>query len=436
MRLLFNNFYSVSYIYNRIQGPLYSPDDVIDKGLDKADTIDDKLDFLNRDTDDEVIDLEDNKDKSDDKDDDDKEDKDDDKDEDLKDLEDSLEDDHVDESKLELAMPVRRSEILKAYPDLFKKFPALERSYYRDQQFSEILPTLEDAKEAVAKAEILDKFETDLFEGKTELMLKSVKDNDPNAFNKITDNYLSALANVDKTAYHHVISNITKHTIQTMLDEAGGMDEENGTKLKIAAQILNQFVFGSSKFTAPTKLSTDTPKDENKDKLENERKEFLQTKLDDAVEGLNTKVNNSVKSTIEGYIDPKNTMTDFVKKHAVKEALDEVSQLIEKDTRFKSIIDRLWKKASENNFRKDLVDDIRNAYMSRAKTVLPTVIKTARNNALKGMGKRVSNDDNGDKKGPINRRSTSSNDDKSSAKDKDTKIPKGMSNLDFMMRDS
>lgn len=423
-------------LFNRIQYPLYSSEDVIDKGLDKADTIDDKLDFLNRDTDDtEVIDLDGDK-KDDDKDPDDKdEDKDDDDDKDLKDLEDSLEDDEIDESKLELAMPVRRSEILKEFPDLFKKFPALERSYYRDQQFSEILPTIEDAKEAVAKAEILDKFETDLFDGKTELMLKSVKDNDPNAFNKITDNYLSALGNVDKAAYHHVIGNIVKHTIQTMLDSAADLDEESGSQLKIAAQILNRFVFSSNKFTPPSKLSTDTPKDENKDKLDNERKEFLQTKLDDAVEGLNTKVNNSVKSTIEGYIDPKNSMTEFVKKHAVKEALDDVNKLLSSDTRFKSLIDRLWEKAVKSNFKRELVDDIRNAYMSRAKTVLPTVIKTARNNALKGMGKRVSSDDGDtDKKGPINRRSTSSKDIDKSAKDKDTKIPKGMSALDFMNR--
>lgn len=421
-------------LFNKIQLPLYAPNDVVDKGLDKAETIDDKLDFLNQDDDDkEVIDLKDDKD---DKDKDDKKDdkKDDDKEDDeLKELEDSIKDEEVDEDKLELATPVRRSEILKEYPDLFKKFPYLEKAYYREQQFTEVFPTVDDAKEAQSKAETFDKLEADLFDGNTELMLKAVKDNDPNAFSKIADNYLSSLANVDKTAYHHVISNITKHTIQAMVDEAGGMDEESGNKLKIAAQILNQFVFGSSKFTAPTKLSKDEVKDDNKDKLDNERKEFAQQKFDDAVETLNTRVNNSVKSTIEANLDPKKSMTDFVRKHATNEALDEVSKLLDRDTRFKAVIDKLWEKAARNNYKKDLLEDIRNAYMSRAKTVLPTVIKTARNNALKGMGKRVSEDD-GDKKGPITRRSTTSSTN-DSGKDKDTKVPRNMSNLDFMMAD-
>jgi len=43
--------------FNKIQSLLYSPEDVLDKGLDKSETIDDKLDFLNREVDDtDVID--------------------------------------------------------------------------------------------------------------------------------------------------------------------------------------------------------------------------------------------------------------------------------------------------------------------------------------------------------------------------------------------
>lgn len=423
---------TVRLLFNRIQSPLYFPEEAVDTGKDL--TVDDALEFLNRETDDkELIDLDDKKDDKDK----DKEIKDketDTEDEDLKKLEEDLEDEEIDEDKLELATPVRRSEILKEFPDIFKKFPYLEKAYYREQQFTEVFSTIDDAKEALSKAETFDKLEADLFTGNTELMLKAVKENDPNAFNKIIDNYLPALAAVDQTAYHHIIGNITKHTIQSMLDEAGGMEEESGRSLKIAAQILNQFVFGSNKFTAPTKLSTDKPKDDNKDKLDTERQQFAQQKFDDAVDTLNTRVNNSIKSTIEEYIDPKKSMTDFVRKHAINDAVKEISDLLNNDTRFKTLVDKLWDKAAKNNYSKSLLDDIRNAHMSRAKTVLLSVIKTARNNALKGMGKRVS-EDNDDKKGPITRRSTtSSNND--SGKDKNNGPKKGESNLDFMMRNS
>ena len=35
--------------------------------------------------------------------------------------------------------PVRRKEILAKYPKLFKDFPYLEKAYYREQQFTEVL---------------------------------------------------------------------------------------------------------------------------------------------------------------------------------------------------------------------------------------------------------------------------------------------------------
>jgi hypothetical protein len=83
------------------------------------------------------------------------------------------------------------------------------------------------------------------------------------------------------------------------------------------------------------------------------------------------------------------------------------------------------------------VDKIRSAYVSKAKTLLPSVIKKARNDALRGMGKRVKDDDDTTdestrKKGPVpsgRPRSQSSNTGKiKEAKD----IPSGMSTLDFL----
>src|SRR5262245_51212983 len=52
------------------------------------------------------------------------------------------------DEQLELVTPVRRREILKKYPNLFKDFPYLEKAYYREQQFTELLPTIEDARNA------------------------------------------------------------------------------------------------------------------------------------------------------------------------------------------------------------------------------------------------------------------------------------------------
>lgn len=368
------------------------------------------------------------KDEKDENDDDDEDD--DNEDDELESLVEELEE--PDAEKLELTTPVRRREILKKYPNLFKDFPYLEKAYYREQQFTEILPTIDDAKEAVNKAETLDKFEGDLMSGNTESILKSVKEQDPNSFAKIVDEYLPTLARVDRDAYHHVLGNVTKHTILAMIQEGRNSKNED---LLTAAKLLNQFVFGTVEFTGPENLAKDTPKNDKDDSLDKERKEFTRQRFEAARGELNTKLNNSLKSTIEANIDPKSSMTPYVKNNAIRDANEQLNTLITGDKRFSVIIDKLWKNAFENNFSKESVDRVRSAYLSKAKTLLPSVIKKARIEALKGMGKKVreESDNNDDRNRPNKRESSRS--DKGDKSDKPAVIPRGKTTLEFLNED-
>ena len=360
------------------------------------------------------------------------EDDDDDDDDDLKDIEDELE--GPTDEQLELTTPVRRKEILAKYPTLFKDFPYLEKAYYREQQFTELLPTIDDAKEAVAARETLGNFEKDLVAGNTETVLKSIKETSPNSFLKIVDDYLPTLARVDERAYYHVLSNLTKHTIHSMVQEAR---RSNNEVLQSAAAILNQFVFGSADFKPPTNLAKDGP-DETGDKKINEREQqFLQRQFDTANTDLNTRVNNTLRNTIDAHIDPKSSMSDYVKKAASNKALETIGELIGKDARFKTLTDKLWERAYKENYSKESLDRIKSAFTSRARTLLPAVIKKARNEALRGTGRRVKDDDEQNEemtssnRGPIasgKPRSQQPGGKITKASD----IPKKMSTLDFL----
>lgn len=332
------------------------------------------------------------------------------------------------EEQLELATPVRRKEILKKYPQLFKDFPYLEKAYYREQQFTEILPTIEDAKEAKEKADTLDKFDDDLRQGNTELILKSIKENSPRAFNRMVDDYMTTLAKVDEQAHMHVIGNTIKHTIASMVAEAR---RSSNDALLSAAQLLNQYVFGSSDYVPPKKLSKEEPEDKQNTELETRERAFVQRQFETARNDLNSRVNNTLKSTIAANIDPKESMTDYVRKVATRDATEMLEGLIEKDLRFKALIDKLWEAAFKANFSRESVDRIKGAFTSKARTLLPSVIKKARNEALKGTGRRVEKDeDEKADKSPIKQegRSQSHKSDKKDAGE----VPKGMSTLEFL----
>lgn len=344
-----------------------------------------------------------------------------------------------DEEQLELKTPVPRREILKKYPNLFKDFPYLETAYYREQQFTELLPTIDDAKKAVEKSDTLDKIERELMSGSTENMLKAVHNENKDAFYRIVDNYLPVLANVDEKAYNHVIGTIIKHTIESMVVE--GKKNEANKSLLTAAQLLNQFVFGSSDYEPPRQLSkgkSPSEKDEE-DNVTKERREFTKQRFETTRDDLNHRVNNMLKSTIEANIDPKQSMTDYVRRVASRETLESLTGLIERDSRFKALMDRLWEKAFESNFDKESTDRIRKAYVSKAKTLLPSVIKKARNEALKGLGKRVKDEEEQEEREPTVR--SSRNNERPAAPKKvgniknAKDIPEKMTTLEFLNSD-
>lgn len=344
------------------------------------------------------------------------------------------------EEDLELTTPVRRKEILAKYPTLFKDFPYLEKAYYREQQFTELLPTIQDAKVAVEKAKVMDHLERNIMDGDISNVLQAAKQESQETFLKIADNYLPALKRVDQQAYYHVLGNVVKDTIITMVREGRNLGER-GEPLTAAANILNQFVFGSQNFQPPTSLSKVNPEEKNREAhFRQEQQQQVMGRFESVKDELQVKADNVLKATIDGHIDPKGSMSDYIKKNATKDAKETLEDLMGKDTRFRGLLDKLWEKAFEKNFDKESTDRIKSAYLSKAKTLLPSVIKKARNDALKGLGRRaekevdeVEIEESTPKKSPVsNGRSTAPSSGKIK---KASDIPRGMSTLDVLMKE-
>lgn len=436
------------FLFNhKLNHNLYSPTDTLDISNEPL-SKDGILDILNDESDKgDIIPLDDadsdDKDKKEDKGKKEEKDKkedidDDDEDDELKEIEDDLEE--PDEDKLELVTPVRRQEILKKYPDVFKDFPYLEKAYYREQQFTEVFPTVQDAKDASEATKILTNFEADISQGNTKKLFQGLKETNPKGFNKLVDNILPTLLETDKDAYTHIIGNTVKNTVRGMISSARS---ENNEALEIAANLLYKWAFNTSKWEDPTKLSNDKDDvdDIKKDEIQSERQKFVNEKFNTVSSELTEKLNNSLKSTIDAYIDPKESMSSYVKKHATNECLDTLNDLISKDTRFNALVDKLWDKALQSNFSKDSLDIITKAFKSKARTLLPTVIKQARKEALKGSSSKVNkdNDDTDDTRnndGKVRPRSTTRESTSPRLNSGNTKGPKpGQSTADYFMED-
>lgn len=398
------------------------------KGVDNAD---DALDILN-----DVDDVVDDKTDKDDKDDkNDKKDKDD-KETDLDDLELNDEDDKdekidlKDDNNLNIDAPPKKKELEKLYPGIFKKVPYLEKMMFRDRQYQELFGGYDDAVEANEKAQLLEGFEKDLGSGNPETLFSKIKEGDAKAFAKLADNLLPTLAKIDKDAYFGVVSDVVKRVISRMVTEGNRVKNE---QLQDAALLLNQFVFGTSEFEAPKDRTDKDTKPED----DEERSSWQQERFDTAVSEMSNRVSNTLKNTISEYIDQKNEMSPFVKRHAISEALKSVDGAIASDSGFRKQLDRLWDAANKDRFSKSSLDKIRSVVLGKSKTLLKSAIIKARAEALKGNSRNIDSDDDksdksdrSDRKGhvPTGRSASSSKSGKLERKS-------GESVQDFLMRD-
>lgn len=297
------------------------------------------------------------------------------------------------EDEIEVEAPPRKKEILKEYPELFKKFPFLEKMMYRDREITELFGSFDDAKEIAEKSENFNNFESQLLSGNTEEVLRSVKEADNKAFDTIVDDYLPTLAKVDKEAYFHVVGNLNRRLIMEMVQEA---NDTNNDDLKQAALLVNQFVFGTSKFTAPANRVE--KKDEKTSEAESERLAFTKERFETARDDLQTRVDNTLRATITDYIDPKGNMSAYVKKNAVADAMKILSGSIASDSSVVKNLDRLWRSAFDSKFSKESLSKIQSFYLSKAKPALKNAILKARAEALKDARPQAKPDKETDEK--------------------------------------
>jgi hypothetical protein len=344
----------------------------------------------------------------------------------LDDLEEDDENKNEDEDELKLLIPARRKDILKAYPDLFKKFPALERAMYREQGYTEIYPTIKEAKASLETIKEYKELETNVLGGDIKSLLKSVKERDPEALNKIADNYLTDLYETDQTAYGHVLNNVFKYTIKAMVNTG---KKNNDDQLLAAAELFHKFYFGDADYSEPTKLAKIT--DNKKSEVDAEREQFLAERFNDARDELGVRIDNKLKSVISQAIDPKGEMSDYVKSKAIEDCIMQLHGQIGNDARTQRIIRNLWVKSRETKFSKESVNVIGSAYLSVAKSLLLPIVRENRTKALSGAKRLVKGND----EKPEREKFKGSNDVKGERTAPKGKMNKGESVESFLMRD-
>lgn len=347
-------------------------------------------------------------------------------------IKDTEEDDSEDKElpkEEDVSVPPKKSAILAKYPEFFKEFPAVEKMIYRDRAYAEMFGSIEDAKELVERSENLGQLETQLLSGTTVDVLKKVKEADPKAFDKIVDNYLSDLEKVDKDAFLDVGDIFAKRIMKGMLESA---KSSNNKELHNAAVEMHKHLYGHTDWKEPSPR-VPVGKDEGKEALDKERAAFMEQKFVDARDGLQTRVDNLLRSTISDNIDPRGVMSAYEKKNAISDALNRIHGKIGEDKAFLKNLQRLWGNAFNKNFSKETIEAIRKTYLGKSTPILNTVLKDVRSEITKGKSNRGKEDE--DKTPSEPRKSTNAGRPSQQTGKKANERKPGESVQEFFMRD-
>lgn len=357
------------------------PEQQPETNVDSIDDVLDKLSELDKDdAEDKSDDLDDKSDKTDD------DSADDDKDDDEPDDDDELDESKLNDDKDYEEIPTRES-LKKAYPDIFKKHPGLERAIFREHKYTEIFPSIEDASKAKDRLEDFNQVQSQLLDGNIDDLLSQVKTASPEAFGKISGKILQTLHKVDKEAYFGTVNHILQHALTSAITAAGqAEDKDEGEQLAIAAKLINKFLYGTTKIEAPKAVSAEPKKD---DSVSRERAEFEQTQLNTAVQDVSQSAFGRIRRTVDKYIDPQKRMSPYVRDKAIEDVLKEVDRAIATDSRFRGHLDKQWSEAKKVRYQSSSRQVIIDSILKKANSTLPEIIKRVRMNALKNEKKAI-----------------------------------------------
>jgi len=254
--------------------------------------------------------------------------------------------------------------IKKVSPELFKKVPELKQIIFREQEYTNVFPTVKEAKEALDTLQTFQEFNEDIGNGNSAKLIGALETVGKDALNSFLANFLPTVQKHSKDLYLQVVYPEIKKALKAAIKSG---DE----RLEVSAKNLHWFIFGDHDIDGKVGLEP-KEKDGRESELEErerkfEEKQFTSFAKDVAVTG---------KSRVERVISrafEESGLSSLMQKKLVEEIFTRVDEIISKDVRFQGNNNNLWKQAKNNGFTSNWKDSIINAYLSRAKLLIPKV---------------------------------------------------------------
>jgi hypothetical protein len=284
--------------------------------------------------------------------------------------EDTSEEEDSEKPKIPFDRPTIK-ELKTEFPELFKKFPQLRESYFREIEFTKLFPTVEDAKEAFEENESFTTLSDSVLSGDPAPLLESIGKTDKKALEIFSMSFLPELYKRDGTMYNQVVTPIFQNLVQALYK-----DKDENTQN--AALVLAEWMFGSdgdgvAKGTKSVAKNIQ-PTEEQK-RLKDTKEEQTATAFRNSAGRVQTTVEKGLESLILKSLsfDPNKVFSPSLRKMGSQEVAKRLMEQLKQDQGHMTVMGARWKRARANGYTTDDESKIVSTYLARAKSLIPSI---------------------------------------------------------------
>jgi hypothetical protein len=258
-------------------------------------------------------------------------------------------------------------QIQAKFPDFFKTFPNLKDAFFREKQFSEVFHTPTEAKEAAESANAYKDLISDVVNGTGEKIIPALKES--GSLEKYSKNFLGNLYKADKDLHWKTILPVLEDSVRAAFREGRRLSDDN---LKNAALVLSNFLFADMDVAEGKKtfVEKDTVPDK---KVSDERAAFERDRYNNFLIDTNESYFGSLNKEISKGFSETDGLTKFMRESIRKEVIAKAEKVMRSDKLHMRHIDRLWQEAKSNGYRSEDRARLTNAWLARAKSLIPTL---------------------------------------------------------------
>lgn len=274
------------------------------------------------------------------------------------------EEDETDETDEELENDSVYQQLKKRDPKILKEIPELRSVIFREQKYTELFPSIEEAKTAREQAEVFSNYERDMMSGNSENLLEALNKSDKKSLEAFVANFIPTVEKQSKDLYLGMIYPEFKKMLRAAL-------KSEDERLITSAKNLNWFVFGDTNVDADAGLKP--AKKDDRDEEISKREQAMEERLHRSfAEDVGTTADKRLRGIARSAFKDSD-MSALLQNSLTDEIVRRVDKLITQDARHMGNINHLWVQARRAGFTTEWKDRIISAYLSRAKVLTPKI---------------------------------------------------------------